>query len=126
MPEVPNIEALRRKIAEHKASLEALYLQLAVAEAQESQEDATVLKSQDVVVAESQAIEQLAVTETQTVKQDAAAWKWPLEAHEYERYSRQMIVPNFGLQGQALQSCCIRSTKTLLTPWFRSATIEKG
>ncbi|KAL7924409.1 hypothetical protein ACQKWADRAFT_286658 [Trichoderma austrokoningii] len=27
-------------------------------------------------------------------------WKWPLEEHDYQRYSRQMIVPNFGLQGQ--------------------------
>lgn len=26
-------------------------------------------------------------------------WKWPLAEHDYERYSRQMIVPNFGLQG---------------------------
>lgn len=29
-------------------------------------------------------------------KQD---WKWPLDTHEYERYSRQMIVPKFGLEG---------------------------
>ncbi|KAK1241259.1 hypothetical protein MKX08_001233 [Trichoderma sp. CBMAI-0020] len=27
-------------------------------------------------------------------------WKWPLEEGDYQRYSRQMIVPNFGLQGQ--------------------------
>ncbi|KHN98948.1 Molybdenum cofactor biosynthesis, MoeB [Metarhizium album ARSEF 1941] len=27
-------------------------------------------------------------------------WKWPLEEDEYQRYGRQMIVPNFGLQGQ--------------------------
>jgi adenylyltransferase/sulfurtransferase len=25
--------------------------------------------------------------------------KWPLEEHDYQRYGRQMIVPNFGLQG---------------------------
>lgn len=29
-------------------------------------------------------------------------WKWPLEERDYERYSRQMIVPNFGLQGTYL------------------------
>ncbi|KAH8905358.1 ThiF family protein [Coniochaeta sp. PMI_546] len=27
-------------------------------------------------------------------------WKWPLEADEYERYGRQMILPGFGVQGQ--------------------------
>lgn len=27
-------------------------------------------------------------------------WNWPLSQHEYERYSRQMIVPEFGLQGK--------------------------
>ncbi|KAH7312464.1 hypothetical protein B0I35DRAFT_452387 [Stachybotrys elegans] len=27
-------------------------------------------------------------------------WKWPLQPEDYERYSRQMIIPNFGLQGQ--------------------------
>ncbi|KAI9903756.1 hypothetical protein N3K66_000285 [Trichothecium roseum] len=27
-------------------------------------------------------------------------WKWPLQAEEYERYSRQMIVPNMGLKAQ--------------------------
>ncbi|KAK6698168.1 hypothetical protein SNK05_011016 [Fusarium graminearum] len=37
-----------------------------------------------------------AARETETKE----SWKWPLDNHEYERYSRQMIVPNFGLQGQ--------------------------
>lgn len=27
-------------------------------------------------------------------------WKWPLEADEYERYGRQMILPGFGVQGE--------------------------
>lgn len=27
-----------------------------------------------------------------------SSWKWPLSQIEYDRYSRQMIVPNFGLQ----------------------------
>jgi adenylyltransferase and sulfurtransferase len=27
-------------------------------------------------------------------------WKWPLEAFEYERYGRQLILPNVGVKGQ--------------------------
>ncbi|KAF5677603.1 molybdenum cofactor biosynthetic enzyme [Fusarium heterosporum] len=42
---------------------------------------------------------QLAAAESE-VQQTKEFWKWPLSNHEYERYSRQMIVPDFGLQGQ--------------------------
>ncbi|KAK7429976.1 hypothetical protein QQZ08_003598 [Neonectria magnoliae] len=31
---------------------------------------------------------------------DAPPWKWPLDARDYDRYSRQMIVPGFGLEAQ--------------------------
>lgn len=41
---------------------------------------------------------QLAAAESQA-REFQESWKWPLDSHEYERYSRQMIVPNFGLQG---------------------------
>lgn len=27
--------------------------------------------------------------------------KWPLSAEEYQRYGRQMIVPNIGIQGKS-------------------------
>ncbi|TDZ41468.1 Adenylyltransferase and sulfurtransferase uba4 [Colletotrichum trifolii] len=27
-------------------------------------------------------------------------WKWPLQAHEYERYGRQLIIPAVGVKGQ--------------------------
>lgn len=39
----------------------------------------------------------LAESERHTAEQDG--WQWPLSNDEYQRYSRQMIVPNFGLQG---------------------------
>ncbi|KAL7809624.1 hypothetical protein V8C44DRAFT_366128 [Trichoderma aethiopicum] len=72
------IEDLRREIAQREAELEDLRARLAAAEAEKSSvEDAG--------------------DETQS---SGEGWKWPLEKHEYERYSRQMIVPNFGLQGQ--------------------------
>ena len=46
---------------------------------------------------------QLAAAESQA-RESKEPWKWPLDNHEYERYSRQMIVPNFGLQGQLAQN----------------------
>ena len=29
-------------------------------------------------------------------------WAWPLDAEEYQRYGRQMIMPEIGLQGLIL------------------------
>ncbi|KEY68079.1 hypothetical protein S7711_05492 [Stachybotrys chartarum IBT 7711] len=64
-----NIDHLRREIAKREAELEELKSQLAVAESEERQDSAP------------------------------AEWNWPLLPEEYDRYSRQMIVPRFGLQG---------------------------
>ncbi|CAG9980421.1 unnamed protein product [Clonostachys byssicola] len=46
---------------------------------------------------------QLAVAESEhRAHQDdgSSGWKWPLAQHEYDRYSRQMIVPKLGLESQ--------------------------
>ncbi|KAJ4154125.1 hypothetical protein LMH87_010588 [Akanthomyces muscarius] len=64
------------------------------------------LKSQ-LAVAESAKREADDGADTSAAQQD---WKWPLKEDEYERYSRQMIVPNFGLQGQLR----LRNAKVLL------------
>ncbi|KAL7935432.1 hypothetical protein V8C35DRAFT_321502 [Trichoderma chlorosporum] len=66
------IERLRREIAEREAELVQLRAQLAEAEKASEEDD----------------------------KGGVEEWKWPLAESDYERYSRQMIVPNFGLQGQ--------------------------
>lgn len=66
------IEALRREIEEKEAELVQLRARLVEAE------KLGVGSDRDGVEGE---------------------WKWPLKERDYERYSRQMIVPNFGLQG---------------------------
>ena len=46
---------------------------------------------------------QLAIAESENrIEGEALQWKWPLGADEYERYSRQMIVPNMGLNGKCM------------------------
>lgn len=67
------IEELRQEIAQREAELADLKSQLIQAESEEHTAEAT---------------------------QDG--WRWPLQAIEYERYSRQMIVPKFGLSGMTL------------------------
>ncbi|OAA55732.1 Molybdenum cofactor biosynthesis, MoeB [Cordyceps fumosorosea ARSEF 2679] len=79
------IDRLRREIAERESELADLRSQLAVAESERREADG----------------------DAQTAYRD---WKWPLREDEYERYSRQMIVPNFGLQGQLR----LREAKVLL------------
>lgn len=75
------IDRLRREIAQRESELADLKSRLAVAEStkREADEGATTSAAQE-------------------------DWKWPLKEDEYERYSRQMIVPNFGLQGTASAS----------------------
>ncbi|PKK41908.1 hypothetical protein CI102_13800 [Trichoderma harzianum] len=67
------IEALRREIEEKEAELVQLRARLVEAEKLDVGSDRDGVEGE---------------------------WKWPLEERDYQRYSRQMIVPNFGLQGQ--------------------------
>lgn len=72
------IDHLRKEIAQREAELAELKSQLAQAES-ESESDAARSRDTD----------------------GLSTWRWPLEEVEYERYSRQMIVPKFGLSGTA-------------------------
>lgn len=65
-----DIEHLKAEIARKKSDLEQLEARLAAAEAEHT-----------------------------TAGSDGLEWKWPLASQDYQRYSRQMIVPGFGLEG---------------------------
>jgi hypothetical protein len=51
-------------------------------------------------------------------REDKQAWKWPLDTHEYERYSRQMIVPKFGLEGMHIPQSLHQG---MLLTWFKAS-----
>lgn len=63
-----DIDHIRREIALRESELADLKSQLALAESSRRAEEDT-----------------------------AQPWKWPLSQEDYDRYGRQMIVPNFGL-----------------------------
>lgn len=71
-------QQLREQIAKAEQELKSLREQLAQAEAQEHEQE----------------------VETVAVGVNGTAWKWPLKAEEYDRYGRQLILPNVGIQGQ--------------------------
>ncbi|KAF9873830.1 ThiF family protein [Colletotrichum karsti] len=66
------IDDLRRKVAEAEAELQNLKDELARAEKE--------------------------ALDAETTAQQP--WKWPLQAEEYERYGRQLIIPAVGVKGQ--------------------------
>lgn len=70
---------LRQQIARAEAELQALKEQLAQIES-----------AQETHGAETNGAE------------ETAKWKWPLSAAEYERYGRQLILPNVGINGTSI------------------------
>ena len=51
-------------------------------------------------------------------------WKWPLEAEEYKRYGRQMIMPEIGIQGDPW--ALMRKGKWLIGLCARTAQSKEG
>jgi len=80
-------EVLRSQIATTEEGLRRLREQLAAVEAKEAED-----------------LNQLSLQEKPGL---VTQGKWPLELEEYRRYGRQMIVPNFGIQGILLLSVFI-------------------
>lgn len=75
-------QQLREQIAKAEEELRNLREQLAQAEAHEQEQGA----------------------ENGTASTSGSTWKWPLKAEEYDRYGRQLILPNVGIQGQITSS----------------------
>ncbi|QUC19373.1 uncharacterized protein UV8b_03614 [Ustilaginoidea virens] len=78
-----NIDRLREEIAQREAELAGLKSRLAAAEQSRQQQQ-----------------QQQQQHHHHHHRQHVEPWKWPLEALEYQRYGRQMIVPKFGLEAQ--------------------------
>jgi len=85
------ITRLRNEIEVTEKELERLKAELKRAEAQAAKETSCVQNGHP---------------------EDDVPWKWPLTAGEYERYSRQLIIPQVGVPG-------IRFRVTTLQERFR-------
>lgn len=100
-PAGKSAEQLRRRIAEAEDELKALRQQLAQLE---SAEEKTEGKEISQSISERQAPERRKTGAPVKPSEQAepAAWKWPLSKEEYERYGRQLILPQVGINGMIL------------------------
>lgn len=73
-----DIEALRRRVKETEQELDRLKEELRQAEAAEQATGSA---------------------EEAASQPGATPWKWPLPAEDYERYARQLIIPQVGVPG---------------------------
>lgn len=80
---------LREEIAKTEARLQDLKTQLAQLEAEGDGRPATAVNNHPPIPKHN--------------GDDVAAWKWPLSAAEYERYGRQLILPQVGIEGLPTQ-----------------------
>lgn len=102
-PASKSAEQLRKRIAETEEELKALREQLAQVEVAEDgkDNDTAANESSSATRPERQAPERRKTgAPVKTVDQsEAAVWKWPLRQEEYERYGRQLILPQVGIHG---------------------------
>ncbi|KAJ4417688.1 hypothetical protein N0V82_006049 [Gnomoniopsis sp. IMI 355080] len=100
-PANKSAEQLRKRIAEAEDELKALKERLAQIEAAAEDRDKDKAES-SLPLPERQSPERRKTgAPGQPVEQSpVAAWKWPLGKEEYERYGRQLILPQVGINGQ--------------------------
>jgi adenylyltransferase/sulfurtransferase len=110
MPSHPTVEALRRQIASCEAQLQTLRQQLAEAEHNQQQrleqERLRHVSPKDPFehdmnfgIHDDFRSEILAAL-SDTDNEGEVKSRWPLDAAEYKRYGRQLIMPEIGLQGE--------------------------
>lgn len=88
---------VRDLISKTELELARLKEKLANIEAAEEEESREGRESQQHVE-----VNGTATTATQELN---GAWKWPLSAQEYDRYGRQLILPNVGIHGALFIFC---------------------
>lgn len=100
MDKLPQHTAAEVRDLISKAELELARLkeELANIEAAEEEESKEGRESQQHVE-----VNGTATTATQELN---GAWKWPLSAQEYDRYGRQLILPNVGIHGVLFALLC--------------------
>lgn len=97
--EEDEIQSLRKEIVDREAELALLKRRLSRAESQEYPEDAaiTVPNGRTVTPPDYAALAPSQVTSGPNATN--SSWRWPLSREEYQRYGRQMITPEIGLEG---------------------------
>lgn len=77
-------DELRQQITKAEAELSQLREQLAQAESAQKNEEQNV------------------GLDLGSSTNETTGWKWPLSAGEYERYGRQLILPDVGINGKVI------------------------
>lgn len=100
-PAGQSAEQLRRRIAEAEDELKALREQLAQLEAadEKGEEREVVEDSQPIPERQSPERRKTGAPVKPAEQAELTAWKWPLSEGEYERYGRQLILPQVGIHG---------------------------
>lgn len=83
------VETLRFEIATLEAQLTHLRTQLAEAESSDASK----------IVSESGSCSADTAPDPPIAPKQTCDWGWPLDAEDYKRYGRQMIMPEIGLEG---------------------------
>lgn len=124
-PAGKSADQLRAQIAKAEEELEALREQLAALEPAAPTKD-TPTRAESPPPPPSQTLERFSPQRRKTgapgralQRFESAVWKWPLREDEYERYARQLILPQVGIHGNLL---CLRAIMEYLADGCEQAS----